>query len=70
MGEFQIGTDLTALAPESLLLLLCLHIATAIFLWYLAWYEWVWGNPHSLQYSVIILKKSPVLLGVITCGLL
>lgn len=49
IGEYQIGKALKTWAPECLLLLLCLYmIATAIFLWYLAWCEWVWGDPHCL----------------------
>ena len=47
IGETWIGKAPRSSAPECLLLPLCLYMfAAAIFLWYLAWYEQVCGDPH------------------------
>ena len=70
MGESQMGNAQRPQTPECLLLLLCLYMFVATnFLWYVPWYEWVWGDPTTCN-VVFISWKYPVLLDIFTCGLL
>ena len=55
MSESPLSKATRLQTPECLSFLLCLYMfAATIFLWYLAWYEWMCGDPHCLQCSVFV----------------